>query len=95
MVDAVPRISAVAVTAPNVITVTWSDSSMTEVDLTDWIEGGSDLLAPLKQADVFARAGVGAFGGNVTWDEDEGDLAIDSLHLKQMAGLGRSVHAAA
>lgn len=85
MAETIPRISAVTVRGDRTISVTWDDRSSSEIDLTDWIESGAGLLSPLEEPAVFARAAVGAFGGNVTWDGDTGDLAIDSLHLKRIS----------
>ena len=41
------------------------------------------MLAPLRDAQVFARASVGSYGGAVVWDD--GELAIDAGHLKMLA----------
>ncbi len=81
----IPRIGALAVTGPTSLAVTWHDGSTSPVDLAGWIARGDRHIAPLNDPSVFARAGIGAYGGNVTWDDDEGDLAIDSEHLRMIA----------
>lgn len=55
------------------------------VNLAGWIRRGGAAFAALQQPSTFERAAIGAFGGNVTWDDDEGDLAIDSVHLEALA----------
>ena len=47
----------------------------------------ANVLAPLRDATTFARAAVGDYGAAVTWDNGEGDLAIDAYHLKAMCGI--------
>ncbi|MBH0619102.1 DUF2442 domain-containing protein [Salmonella enterica] len=80
----VARIAAVAVVGPSKLDVTWSDGTASTIDLAGWIARGSARIAPLKDSSVFARAELGLYGGNVTWDGDEGDLAIDSEHLRMI-----------
>lgn len=81
----VAHIRAVAATGPSTLAVTWGDGSMSHVDLAGWIARGGRRFAVLGNALVFAAATVGLHGGNVTWDDDEGDLAIDSEHLRMLA----------
>lgn len=86
-----PRISAVAATMPGQIAVTftrapkWHGKRTVMVDLDGWIATGGDVLAPLKRLDVFWRAAPAEYGAGVTWDGDEGDLAIDAVHLEKIA----------
>ena len=54
------------------------------VDLAGWIKTGGEALAPLRDANVFARATIGDHGAAVTWDDGEGDLSIDAIHLKMI-----------
>ena len=82
----VARIQKVHVTSPTTLAVTWGDDSVSPVDLAGWITRGGRPFAALGNALVFAGASVGLYGGNVTWDDDEGDLAIDSEHLRMLAG---------
>lgn len=81
----IARIKAVAATGPSTLAVTWEDDSVAHVDLAGWIARGGQRFAALGNALVFAGATVGLYGGNVTWDDDEGDLAIDSEHLHMLA----------
>jgi len=81
----VAHIEAVAATGPSTLAVTWGDGSKSVVDLAGWIARGGRRFAPLANALVFAHAAVGLYGGNLTWDDDEGDLAIDSEHLRMIA----------
>ncbi len=82
----VARIQKVHATSPTTLAVTWGDDSVSPVDLAGWITRGGRPFAALGNALVFAGASVGLYGGNVTWDDDEGDLAIDSEHLRMLAG---------
>lgn len=81
----VARIAAVVAAGPTALAVTWFDGTASTVDLAGWIARGSHRIAPLKDPAVFARAAAGLYGGSVTWDGDEGDLAIDSEHLRMIA----------
>ena len=81
----VARIAEVTATGPSTLAVTWADGTASEVDLAGWIARGGRRFAALGNALVFAGAERGLHGGNVTWDDDEGDLAIDSEHLRMIA----------
>lgn len=81
----VAHIEAVAVRAPTTLIVTWRDGSTSLVDLAGWIVRGGRRFSALANALVFSGAKVGLYGGNVTWDDDEGYLAIDSEHLRMLA----------
>lgn len=82
-----PRIAAVLAAAPATVVVTWAGRDGTDsVDLGGWIAKGGDTLAPLADPKTFGRATVGEYGANLTWDGDEGDLAIDAVHLEMLAG---------
>ena len=80
-----PRIQSVTVTGPASIRIGWRNGAQSLIDLAGWVGRGNRHLAPLTDPAVFARAGVGAYGGNVTWDGDEGELAIDAYHLSMIA----------
>lgn len=80
-----PRIQNVTGTGPASIQIAWRNGAQSAVDLAGWVGRGNGHLAPLADPVIFARAGVGAFGGNVTWDGDEGELAIDAYHLSLIA----------
>jgi hypothetical protein len=53
------------------------------VDLTGWVATGGDVLVSLRDQSVFARARLENHGAAVAWDD--GDLAIDAVHLKKLA----------
>lgn len=88
-----PRIQAVRAWGagdPAQVSVTWTGRADAEtVDLAGWIATGGDILAPLADPRVFARAAVSEHGAGVTWDGNEGDLAIDALHLSRIAAAQR------
>ncbi len=81
----VARIKEVVATGPSVLAVTWTDGTTSAVDLVGWIARGGRRFAALGNALVFAEVKVGLYGGNATWDDEEGDLAIDSEHLRMIA----------
>ena len=81
----VARIAAVAATGPSTLAVTWADGTASTVDLAGWIARGGRRFAALGNALVFAEVKAGLYGGNATWDDDEGDLSIDSEHLRMLA----------
>lgn len=81
----IARVSAVAIAGPTMLSVQWDDGEILLVDLAGWIARGDDRIAPLADPDVFGRAAIGLYGGNITWDGDQGDLAIDSAHLRMIA----------
>ncbi len=87
MTNAIPKLAAVAVVAPNVIDVTWADGCKDRIDLADWIAGGGAILAPLADPGVFVTARVDVHGRAVAWGADD-DLAIDVHHLRHIAGRG-------
>lgn len=85
MTDKLPRIEAVSVPAPMTLRIHWRGSRSPDVvDLTGWVATGGDILAALRNPETFARARVENHGAAVAWDDD-GDLAIDAYHLKQLA----------
>jgi hypothetical protein len=84
MTDELPWIEAVSVTQPATLRLRWRGRRVGDsVDLAGWIATGGPTLAPLREAQVFARASVGNYGAAVVWDD--GDLAIDAAHLKMLA----------
>lgn len=85
MTKPLPRIAIVARTGPTILGVTWRDGPSDRVDLAGWIATGGDVLAPLRDAAVFATARLGDFGASVEWGPEDGDLAIDAHHLRQIA----------
>jgi hypothetical protein len=84
MTDELPRIEAVSVAQPATLQLRWRGRPVGDsVDLSDWIATRGQSLAPLREAQVFAKASVGNYGAAVVWDD--GDLAIDAAHLKMLA----------
>ncbi len=80
-----PRIESVTAVGPTTVVVAWRGGRESTVDLAGWIGRDNPRIAPLRDAEMFKRASVGALGGNITWDGDEGDLAIDAIHLAMIA----------
>jgi hypothetical protein len=84
MQQELPKIEGVTVDGPSTLRVRWRGKrSANVVNLSGWIATGGDILAPLREAKIFARAHVASYGGAVAWDDD--DIAIDALHLKMLA----------
>jgi hypothetical protein len=82
--EELPRVEAVATEGPSTLRIRWRGKrSFESVNLIGWIVTGGDILAPLRDPKVFARADVSAHGTAIAWDDD--DLAIDALHLKRLA----------
>jgi len=70
---------------PTDLRVTWRGKRAAErVELAGWVATGGDILAALSDPAVFAKASVGDYGSSVKWDDGEGDLAIDAIHLKKL-----------
>lgn len=84
MSENLPRIESVAVPSGMILRIRWRGVRAADtVDLTGWVATGGDVLAPLRDPSVFARARVENYGAAIAWDD--GDLAIDAFHLKQIA----------
>ncbi|MGB9368211.1 MAG: hypothetical protein WCE79_19585 [Xanthobacteraceae bacterium] len=83
-----PRISAAAAIGPNVLRVTWKNGHADQIDLSEWIDTGSAILAPLRDPSVFGGPHVADYGASVVWGDDD-DLRIDALHLERIAGRSR------
>src|SRR3979490_1479796 len=89
-----PRIEAVSVAQPSTLRLRWRGKRAGDsVDLTGWRAHGGPTLAPLRETPVFAKASVGNYGTAVVWDD--GDLAIDAVHLKMLADEQKSFDAKA
>ena len=85
MTGDMPRISKVSVTGPGRLQILWRGSaSAQEADLSQWIATGGEILAPLLEPAVFARAGVSNYGSAISWDDGAGDLSIDAVHLQRI-----------
>jgi len=84
MTEKLPRIESVAVSVPMSLRIRWRGVRAADVVyLTGWVATGGDVLSPLREPSVFARARVENYGAAVAWDD--GDLAIDAVHLKKLA----------
>jgi hypothetical protein len=84
MQQQLPKIEAVTVDGPSTLRIRWRGKRNADsVNLSGWIATGGDILVPLRETKIFARAHVAGYGGAVAWDDD--DLAIDALHLKMLA----------
>ncbi|MCJ2139424.1 hypothetical protein [Methylobacterium sp. E-066] len=85
MTKPLPRIATISRLGPTVLGVMWRDGPSDRVNLTGWIATGGEVLAPLKDAAVFATARLGDHGASVEWGDEDGDLAIDAHHLRLLA----------
>jgi hypothetical protein len=81
----IPGIESVSILPPSTLRVRWRDGAVDDVDLFNWIALGGNTLAPLRRTVTFAKATVSERGTSVTWDGGEGDLSIDTYHLKLIA----------
>lgn len=80
------RIEAVKVVAPGKLQIRWRDAKSSEViDLSHWIASGGNMLASLLDPKAFAKATTSSYGAAVTWDDGQGDLSIDAVHLRRLA----------
>lgn len=84
MTSDIPRLRAVAADRDTSLRLLWRDGTETTVDLAGWIASGGDILQPLADPGIFARATLSQHGAGVTWDGDEGDLGIDAVHLARL-----------
>jgi hypothetical protein len=83
MSEKLPRIESVAVSGPISLRIRWRGVRAADlVDLTGWVATGGAVLSPLRDPSVFARARLENYGAAVAWDD--GDLAIDAVHLKKL-----------
>jgi len=84
MTEKLPRIESVALSGPMSLRIRWRGVRAADVvDLTGWVATGGDVLSPLRDPSEFARARLENYGAAVAWDD--GDLAIDAVHLKKLA----------
>ncbi|EKS34340.1 hypothetical protein HMPREF9695_04250 [Afipia broomeae ATCC 49717] len=85
MNDKLPRIQSVTVVGPTTLRIHWRVRGVADdVNLSEWIASGGDTLAPLNDAEVFAKAAVSNFGAAVSWDDGSGDLSIDAVQMKRL-----------
>jgi hypothetical protein len=79
------RIETVTVEGPSTLRIRWRGKRATDVvNLSGWIATGGDILASLRDLAVFSRAAITNYGAAVGWDDGEGDLAIDAVHLSML-----------
>jgi len=81
---AVIDVPAVGAVGDGVIKVKWKDRSSDRIDLSGWIATGGDILAPLRDRNVFKSPHVSEYGSSVAWGDGD-DLRIDAVHLQQIA----------
>lgn len=79
-----PRIAKIKVMPPSSLVLSWRGGGSAEVNLAGWIATGGDLLAPLRDAELFAAARVDEYGAAIEWPGHD-DLAIDAYHLRLLA----------
>lgn len=85
MATGIPRIEKVRTQGFGVVRIKWRGrAAFDAVNLTGWIATGGKTLKPLLNPGVFANVRVINYGAAIGWD-DEGDLAIDALHLSRLA----------
>jgi hypothetical protein len=84
MTHSMPRISTVGAVGTGIVKVKWKDRTSDRVDLSGWIATGGDLLAPLRNEQVFGSPRVSEYGASIAWGNDD-DLRIDAVHLEQIA----------
>lgn len=89
-----PRIVSVTPIGPAALGIKWRHGFSDRIDLAGWIATGGDILDPLKDPTVFATARPDEYGAAVVWGEEDGDLAIDAVHLGMLAEEQRPFHAA-
>ncbi|HWP14274.1 MAG TPA: hypothetical protein VNM46_01475 [Xanthobacteraceae bacterium] len=84
MDQSMPRVATVGSSGAGVITVKWKDRTSDRVDLSGWIATGGDILAPLRDEEIFGSPRVSEYGASIAWGNDD-DLRIDATHLELIA----------
>jgi hypothetical protein len=79
----IPRIRKVVAAPPSALDIKWKGGQTDRIDLSGWIATGGDMLAPLRNPDLFRKPFIGDYGASVAWDDD--DLRIDAVHLALLA----------
>jgi hypothetical protein len=75
-----PRITAVQVSTPYVVELTFSDGTHGSVDISPWIRGRQGVFAALHDPDFFAQVSVDREAGTIVWPNGA-DLDPDVLYL--------------
>ncbi|WP_188262632.1 hypothetical protein [Azospirillum tabaci] len=79
-----PRIETVSISG-TVLSVVWRDGQTENIDIAGWLaRPGPKEFDILKDPAVLARPVVAGWGTVVAWDE-EGDVGIDNVHLRNIA----------
>jgi len=79
-----PKITHVTVKEPFSLHIKWDkQKGENTINLSGWIATGGEILAPLKDPNIFNQAHIASYGRSIAWDDD--DLAIDALHLWMLA----------
>ncbi|HEY7243781.1 MAG TPA: hypothetical protein VH678_07845 [Xanthobacteraceae bacterium] len=81
--DKMPRIERAVARRPTTLRIKWRSGRSVDIDLAGWIATGGDILAPLNNSALFAKARIADYGAAVTWDDE--DLRIDAVHLEHLA----------
>ena len=84
MNHSMPRIATVGTIGAGVIKIKWKDRTSDRVDLSGWIATGGDILAPLRDHEVFDSPRVSEYGASIAWGDND-NLRIDAVHLEQIA----------
>lgn len=86
MTQTLPRIST-AIPSPKgwpFVGLGWDDGSSSVVNLGGWIKTGGPILAPLMDPKTFFEVKVGYQGASLFWEDPDGDLSIDAIHLRKL-----------
>ena len=85
------RMLALEVPKPYCLHITFGDGAIMSVDLTQTI-WRIPILAPLKDATLFAQASIDEWGGAVAWLQGDLDLAGDNLRAEAVEQGGGFSH---
>ena len=85
------RVLSVEVLDPHRLSLQFGDGARLTVDLTSAIEK-SAALSPLKDADLFAQAGIDEWGLGVSWRQGELGLSGDNLRAEAIEQAGGYSH---
>ena len=74
-----PRITHVRPIGKHRVELTFTDGTIGQLDLTDWIVGKGGVLEPLEDEQFFARVRVNTEAGTIEWP-NEVDFCPDVLY---------------